>query len=72
MFMGFGLIFTILLVVGFVGSLGFHGAVPDVGATLVVALDWAGTRPAPTFSDTPRDPKDPICLLADWSRIEHQ
>jgi len=35
------------------------GLIPDVGATLVVALDWAGTRPAPTFSDTPRDPKDP-------------
>jgi hypothetical protein len=36
------------------------GLTPDVGATLVVALDWAGTRPAPTFSDTPRDQKDPI------------
>jgi hypothetical protein len=40
----------------------FMGLTPDVGATLVVALDWAGTRPAPTFSDTPRDPKDPHFL----------
>jgi len=31
----------------------FVGLTRDVGATLVVAIDWAGTRPAPTFSDTP-------------------
>ena len=37
----------------------FWGLTPDVGATLVVALIWAGTRPAPTFGDTPRNPKDP-------------
>jgi hypothetical protein len=30
-----------------------------VGATLVVALDWAGTRPAPTKDNTPRNPKEP-------------
>ncbi len=27
------------------GSLGFQGLTPSVGATLVVALDGAGTRP---------------------------
>lgn len=44
------------------------GLSPDVGATLVVALDWAGTRPAPTFSDTPRDPKGPILFLLEGER----
>ncbi len=35
------------------------GLTSDVGATLVVALDWTGTRSVPPFSDTPRDPKEP-------------
>ena len=37
----------------------FRGSTPDGGATLVVALVWAGTRPAPSFGDTPQNPKDP-------------
>ena len=45
--------------VNFLALKDFMGLTPDVGATLVVALDWAGTKPAPAFSDTPRDPKDP-------------
>ncbi len=44
------------------------GLSPGVGATLVVTLDWAGTRPAPTFSDTPRDPKGPILFLLKGER----
>ncbi|MBK7918152.1 MAG: hypothetical protein IPJ94_18240 [Chloroflexi bacterium] len=40
---------------------------PEVGATLVVALVWAGTRPAPTFGDTPRNLKDPLIVdLLSW------
>ena len=30
----------------------FKGLIPIVGATLVVALNWAGTRPAPTLINT--------------------
>jgi hypothetical protein len=42
----------------FLGLQEFRGLAPDVGATLVVALDWVGTRPTPTFADTPRNPKE--------------
>ena len=41
----------------------FRGLTPSVGATLVVALDGAGTRPAPTYSHTPQIPKEPLILL---------
>ena len=34
------------------------GLTPSVGATLVVARDWARTRPAPPFSLAPRIPKE--------------
>ncbi len=38
-----------MVVFNFVGDLWeFRGLTPVVGATLVVALVWAGTRPAPT------------------------
>ncbi len=43
---------------GSTGPSGFQGLTPPVGATLVVALDGAGTRPAPTFSHTPQIPKE--------------
>ncbi len=36
----------------------FRGLAPSVGATLAVALNGTGTRPAPTFSHTPRIPKE--------------
>ena len=36
-----------------------RGLTPDVGATLVVALDGAGTRSAPTVPITPQNPIDP-------------
>ena len=37
----------------------FSGLTPYVGATLVVALDWAGTRPVPLLADAPGIPKEP-------------
>ena len=43
------------------GSLGIQGIdmTPFVRATLVVAPDWAGTRPARTVRSTPRNPNEP-------------
>jgi hypothetical protein len=35
------------------------GVAQPVGATLVVTLDWAGTRPAPTYANTSGNPKEP-------------
>ncbi|MBP7998164.1 MAG: hypothetical protein KA314_02095 [Chloroflexi bacterium] len=33
---------------------------PVVGAILVVAFVWVGTRPAPTVPITPRNPQGPL------------
>lgn len=30
----------------------------NVGATLVVAPDWAGTRPVPPYANTTQNPKE--------------
>jgi hypothetical protein len=38
----------------------FRGLTQHVGATLVVALDWAGTRPTPPYANTPQNPKEPF------------
>jgi hypothetical protein len=46
----------------------FRGLTQHVGATLVVALDWAGTRPAPTYANTPRNPKEPS-FVGNTSRL---
>lgn len=51
------------------------GLTPDVGATLVVALvvalDGAGTRPAPTVSDAPRNPKESKFVKHKLTEINH-
>ena len=44
-----------------------RGLTPFVGATLVVALDWAGTRPAPTVTIAPRNPKEPYFAGDVWA-----
>lgn len=41
----------------------FKGLARHVGTTLVVALDWTGTRPAPTFTNTPQNPDELKILL---------
>jgi hypothetical protein len=38
----------------------FRELTQHVGVTLVVALDWAGTRPAPPYANTSRNPKEPF------------
>jgi hypothetical protein len=43
----------------FMVLLQFWGFTHHVGAILVVAPDWAATKPAPPYANIPRNPKEP-------------